>query len=64
MTTTDQQEKNRLFLIMEEIIFDEAPVIPLFYDESTRLVQNYVEGLETNAMNQLDLKRVRINKKK
>jgi peptide/nickel transport system substrate-binding protein len=47
---------------MEEIILEEAPVIPLYYDEVIRFVQKYVEGLEVNAMNQLNLKRVRLKK--
>ena len=47
---------------MEQIIFEEAPVIPLFYDESIRICQSYVTGLETNAMNTLDLKRVKMKK--
>lgn len=64
LKTTDQAKRMALFRDMEQIIFEEAPVIPLFYDESVRICQSYVTGIETNAMNTLDLKRVRINKKK
>lgn len=62
LVSTDQQTRFKLFREMEQIIFEEAPVIPLFYDESIRICQSYVTGLETNAMNTLDLKRVKMKK--
>jgi peptide/nickel transport system substrate-binding protein len=62
--TRDDAKRHELCRKMQEIIHDEAPVVPLFYDESTKLVQNYVSGLETNAMNMLNLKRVKINRQK
>ncbi|MFI5204302.1 MAG: ABC transporter substrate-binding protein [Flavobacteriales bacterium] len=64
LQTIDDQKRFELCKKMEEAIRDEAPVVPLFYDESTKLVQKYVTGLESNAMNMLDLKRVKINKQK
>ena len=45
---------------MDSIIVEEAPIIPLFYDQVIRFVQNNVKGLETNPMNSLILKKVRI----
>lgn len=61
---TENNEEKRLLLYhkMEEILLDDAPVVPLFYDEAIKFVQNYVDGLEVNAMNQLNLKKVRIVK--
>jgi ABC-type oligopeptide transport system substrate-binding subunit len=47
-----------LYCSMDNVIMDEAPVIPLFYDEVLRLVQSNVQGLTTNPMNLLNLKRV------
>ncbi len=61
---TDPKILKQLYHNMEEIIYDEAPVIPLFYDDVIRYVQNHVTGLEVNAMNQLSLKRVKIDMKK
>lgn len=62
MMETNEEERYKLYHNMEEIILEEAPVIPLYYDEVIRFVQKYVEGLEVNAMNQLNLKRVRLKK--
>jgi peptide/nickel transport system substrate-binding protein len=44
---------------MNEKIMEDAPVIPLFYDKVMRFVSKEVEGLGSNAMNQLDLRRVK-----
>ncbi|HEY6161072.1 MAG TPA: ABC transporter substrate-binding protein [Bacteroidia bacterium] len=48
-----------LYQRMDNILMEESPVVPLFYDEFLRLVQNDVEGLTTNPMNLLNLKRVK-----
>jgi peptide/nickel transport system substrate-binding protein len=58
---SDPQKLKELYRNMEEIIYDEAPIIPLFYDEVIRYVKKHVSGLEANAMNQLSLKRVKID---
>jgi peptide/nickel transport system substrate-binding protein len=49
-----------LFNRMEELIKEEAPVIPLFYDETARFYRSHVQGIESNAMNMLSLKRVKV----
>jgi peptide/nickel transport system substrate-binding protein len=46
---------------MEQIIIDEAPVVPLYYDEVLRFSQKNIDGLLPNALNLLDLRRVKIN---
>jgi hypothetical protein len=43
---------------MEKILIEEAPVIFLFYDESSRFARSNIEGLSRNAMNLLSLKKV------
>lgn len=43
---------------MERIVLQEAPIIPLYYDRSIRLVQPRVKGLVVNPMNHLVLKYV------
>ncbi|GAK77719.1 dipeptide-binding ABC transporter [Nonlabens ulvanivorans] len=44
---------------MDSIIISEAPIVPLYYDESVRFISKKVSGLESNALNMLDLSRVR-----
>ncbi len=64
MSQTEKVKRNELFKQMQEVLMDEAPVIPLFYDESIRVCSKRVQGLDANAMNNLDLKRVKINESK
>jgi oligopeptide transport system substrate-binding protein len=44
---------------MDKIIIENAPIIPLYYNEVVRFIQKDVKGLELNAMNMLILKRVK-----
>jgi oligopeptide transport system substrate-binding protein len=44
---------------MDKVLIDEAPVIFLFYDESSRFAKHSIEGLSRNSMNLLPLKRVK-----
>ncbi len=52
-------KKNSLYQRMEKIIIEEAPVIPLYYDQVIRLVNHSIKDLTTNPMNLLNLKTVR-----
>lgn len=49
---------------MDQIVIDEAPVVPLFYDQAVRLIQNNIEGLGINPVNLLTLKYVKKNNQK
>ncbi|MEW6468937.1 MAG: ABC transporter substrate-binding protein [Bacteroidota bacterium] len=60
MKEENTEDRYGIYYAMDQIIMDEAVVIPVFYDEVLRLVQKNVEGLSTNAMNLLNLKRVKI----
>lgn len=61
ITELDMDVRYGLYKSMDSIIVDEAPVIPLYYDEVVRFVQKKVENLELNPMNLLDLTRVKMN---
>jgi len=50
--------KTELYQKMDQLVIDDAPIIPLYYDESVRLVHKNIKGLTTNPMNLLELKRV------
>jgi ABC-type oligopeptide transport system substrate-binding subunit len=49
----------KLYQQMDKIIIDNAVVVPLYYDRVLRFTSNNISGLNSNAMNLLDLKRVR-----
>jgi len=40
------------------MIVDDAPIIPLYYDQVIRLVNHKIKGLGNNSMNLLNLKTV------
>lgn len=47
-----------LYQKMDSLVMAEAAVVPLYYDQVLRFYPKNVHGLEGNAMNMLDLKRV------
>ncbi|MEW6774173.1 MAG: ABC transporter substrate-binding protein [Bacteroidota bacterium] len=61
LRTSDEKEKIKIYQEMDKIIIDEAPVIPLYYDEIVRLVSPKVKGLTVSPTNVLSLKCVRKN---
>jgi oligopeptide transport system substrate-binding protein len=48
-----------LYRQMDQMIVNDAPVVPLWYDEVIRLVQPGIKGFEPNGLNLLELRRVR-----
>jgi len=61
LVTIDDVKLGKLYQQMNDILIEEAPVIPLFYDEKTVFVNNRVKGMSNNAMNLLVLKNVELN---
>lgn len=55
----NEAKRYAIYREMDKILIEEAPIVPLFYDQVFRLVQNNVEDLTLNPMNLLNLKRVR-----
>jgi peptide/nickel transport system substrate-binding protein len=51
--------RSDLFLRMEQILVEEAPVVPLYYDQMVRLVAKNVTGLAVDPMNMINLERVK-----
>lgn len=49
-----------LYRQMDQLVINDAPVVPLFYDMSARFRQPDVKGLTSNGLNLLELRRVRI----
>jgi peptide/nickel transport system substrate-binding protein len=46
---------------MNDLLMQDAPVIPLYYDQVSHFVRTNVSGLQTNPVNMLDLRPVRKN---
>ena len=59
----NREVKNAMYQKMDQMIIDDAPVIPLYYDQAIRLVHKNIKGLTTNPMNLLNLKTVKKEKK-
>ena len=55
----DDAKRYAIYQQMDAILIEEAPVIFLFYDESSRFARANIKGLSRNAMNLLPLKLVR-----
>ncbi len=51
-----------LYRQMDQIVINDAPVIPLWYDMVLHIVQKNVTGFKPNALNLLELRRTRILK--
>ncbi len=52
-------KRYKLYQKMDSIIINEAPVVPLYYDEVIRFSQKNVQGLGINPIDLLNLKKVR-----
>ena len=52
--------RNELYRRADQLMMQDAPVVPLWYDKIIRLVQTNVKGFHPNALNMLELRRVRL----
>lgn len=52
-----------LYRQMDQMVIDDAPVMPIFYDVVIHLVNNNVENMHANALNLLELRKVKIDRK-
>jgi len=53
--------KLSLYRQMDQIMMNDAPVVPLWYDEVIHLINPRVLNMHANGLNLLELRRVRIN---
>ena len=56
----DLYERVQLYRKMDSLVMSDAPVVVLFYDEVLRFVNIRISGFESNPVNILDLRRVKI----
>jgi peptide/nickel transport system substrate-binding protein len=59
MACTNDSARFIYYRMLEKIIMDDAPVVVLYYDQVLRFVQNNIEGMDSDPMNLLTLKKVR-----
>src|SRR5687767_14371187 len=60
ITETNDSIRYRLYQEADRIMMEDAPVIPLWYDVVVHLVQPNVTGFKPNALNLLELRKVRL----
>lgn len=56
LTTSEDSLRYPLYLEMDQIIMDEAVIVPLYYDRVLRFIPKDLKGLGSNPMNLLSLK--------
>lgn len=61
---TDLKKRNELLIKCDQLVIDDAVIIPLYYEENTRLLGVSVRGFDQNAMEVRDLTRVYFEQKK
>lgn len=61
LTEANDSVKIKLFQQMDRIIVEEAPCVPLFYDEVMHFLNKRVSNWKTNSLNLLEIKEVKIN---
>ncbi|MBO9203524.1 MULTISPECIES: ABC transporter substrate-binding protein [Niastella] len=62
MVTENDSLRYKLYQQMDQLVIDDAPVVPLFYDEVIRLVHLNVHGFHPDGLNLLELRRTRIER--
>jgi ABC-type transport system substrate-binding protein len=55
---TNDSLRYKLYQQADQVMINDAPVVPLWYDVVVHLVQTNVKGLPANALNLLELRRV------
>ncbi|MEP7278788.1 MAG: ABC transporter substrate-binding protein [Bacteroidota bacterium] len=61
LTETNDSLKQRLYQQMDQLVINDAPVVPLWYDEVFRLVNPRVKNFRANGLNLLELRRVQLD---
>lgn len=59
----DDAKRYQYYQQMDQLVMDDAPIVPLYYDQVVRLVSKKVSGLTPNPMNLLNLKSVKKERK-
>jgi peptide/nickel transport system substrate-binding protein len=60
--TDNDSLRYKLYQQMDQLVIQDAPVVPLWYDEVIHLEQLWVKGFPANGLNLLELRRARLEK--
>ncbi|MBD0297630.1 MAG: ABC transporter substrate-binding protein [Flavisolibacter sp.] len=60
LTETNDSLRYQLYRQADQVVMQDAPVVPLWYDVVIRLVQPWVENFQPNALNLLELRKVQL----
>lgn len=60
ITETDDVARYKLYQQADQVMMDDAPVVPLWYDVVVHLVQPHVKGFKPNALNLLELRKTKL----
>lgn len=55
----NDRARHDIYFKMDSLVMSQVPVVPLYYDKVVRFVNPQIEGMKTNPMNLLNLKRVK-----
>ena len=61
LTEENDSIRYRLYQQADQTVIEDAPVVPLWYDKVIHLVQPSVSGFEPNALNLLELRKVKLD---
>lgn len=62
LAETNDSLRYTLYQQADQLMMEDAPVVPLWYDKAVHLVQPNISGFVPNALNLLELRRTRIEK--
>lgn len=62
LAETNDSLRYLLYQQADQIVMNDAPVVPLWYDVVIRLVQPWVKNFQPNALNLLELRRVKLER--
>lgn len=60
-STSNDTQRTEIYKQMDRLLMQEAPVVVLYYDQILHFTHKNVHGLQTNALNALDLRHVVID---
>ncbi len=56
---TNDSVRYNMYRKADQIMIEDAPVVPLWYDMVVHLIQPWIKGLQANALNLLELRKVK-----